>query len=70
MLPLKLKVSVTYTWEETIYPEEYEAEGITNVKEYYVHDGAYIDRIDKLDFSAENCLPDNYKCSVDVNWRE
>ncbi len=69
-MPLKFKVSVTYTWEETIHPEEYEAEGITNVKEYYVYNGAYTDRIYKLDSRAENCLPDGYKCSVDVKWEE
>lgn len=69
-MPLKFKVSVTYTWEETVRPEEYEAEDITNVKEYYVYNGAYADRIYKLDSSAENCLPDGYKCSVDVKWEE
>lgn len=67
-MPLKLKVSVTYTWEETIHPEDYEAEGITNVKKYYIDNGAYTDRIHKLDSRAENCLPDGYKCSIDVKW--
>ncbi len=69
-MPLKFKVSITYTWEETVYPEEYEAEGITNVKEYYVHNGVYTDRIYDLDSRADNCLPDGYKCSVNVKWEE
>ena len=65
---LKLKVSVTYTWEETVDPRDYENEYISNVKEHYILTGAYQDRIAKMDTRAENCLPDGYKCSVDVNW--
>lgn len=65
---LKLKVSVTYTWEETVNPREYDGEYISNIKEHYILIGAYQDRIAKLDTRAENCLPDNYKCSVDINW--
>ena len=65
---LKLKVSVTYTWEETVDPREYDGEYISNIKEHYILTGAYQDRIAKLDTRAENCLPDNYKCSVDINW--
>jgi len=67
---LKLKVSVTYTWEETVDPREYEGEYISNIKEHYILTGAYQDRIAKLDTRAENCLPDNYKCSVDINWEK
>lgn len=65
---LKLKVSVTYTWEETVDPRDYENEYISNIKEHYILTGTYQDRIAKLDTRAENCLPDNYKCSVDINW--
>jgi len=65
---LKLKVSVTYTWEETIDPRDYDGEYISNVKEHYILTGAYQDRIAKLDTCADNCLPKGYKCSVDVNW--
>lgn len=65
---LKLKVSVTYTWEETVDPREYDDEYISNVKENYILTGAYQDRIAKLDTRAENCLPDGYKCSVDIKW--
>lgn len=65
---LKLKVSVTYTWEETVDPREYDGEYISNIKEHYILTGAYQDRIAKLDTRAENCLPDGYKCSVDINW--
>lgn len=65
---LKLKVSVTYTWEETVDPHEYDGEHISNIKEHYILTGAYQDRIDKLDTRADNCLPDGYKCSVDINW--
>lgn len=67
---LKLKVSVTYTWEETVDPRDYENEYISNIKEHYILTGAYQDRIAKLDTRAENCLPDGYKCSVDINWKE
>ena len=65
---LKLKVSVTYSWEEEVDPREYENEYVSNIKEHYILTGAYQDRINKLDARAENCLPDGYKCSVDINW--
>ena len=67
---LKLKVSVTYTWEEEVNPREYGGEYISNIKEHYVLTGAYQERINKLDTRAENCLPNGYKCSVNLNWQE
>ena len=67
---LKLKVSVTYTWEETVDPRDYDGEYISNIREHYILTGAYQERIYKLDTRAENCLPDGYKCSVDLKWEE
>lgn len=66
--PLKLKVSVTYSWEETLDPKEYDDELVSNIKEHYILTGAYQERINKLDIRASNCLPDKYKCSVDLKW--
>lgn len=67
---LKLKVSVTYSWDEEVYPYEYEGECVSNVREHYILTGAYQERINKLDTRADNCLPDNYKCSIDIRWEE
>jgi hypothetical protein len=68
--PLKLKVMVTYSWEELIDPKEYGDEFISNIKEHYILTGAYQDRIEKLDTRAANCLPDDYKCNVDLKWAD
>ena len=68
--PLKLKIMVTYSWEETVDPSEYEDEFISNIKEYYILTGAYQERINKLDTRADNCLPDKYKCSIDLKWAD
>jgi len=65
---LKLKVSVTYSWEEEVDPREYEY--ISDIKKHYILTGAYKECINKLDTRADNCLPDNYKCSIDLNWEE
>lgn len=67
---LKLKVSVTYSWNEEVDPREYEGEHVSNVKEHYILTGAYQERIHKLDTRAGNCLPDGYKCSIDIRWEE
>ena len=67
---LKLKVSVTYSWEEEVDPREYENEYISNIKEHYILTGVYQECINKLDTRADNCLPDNYKCSIDLRWEE
>jgi hypothetical protein len=67
---IRLKVSVTYNWEEEIDPREYEDEYISNIKEHYILTGAYQERFSKLDTRAENCLPDGYKCHIDLKWEE
>lgn len=67
---MKLKVSITYSWEEEVDPREYDSEYISNVREHYILTGAYQERINKLDARAENYLPDGYKCSVDLKWEE
>ena len=68
--PLKLKIMVTYSWEETVDLSEYEDEFVSNIKEHYILTGAYQERINKLDTRAENCLPDRYKCSIDLKWAD
>ena len=67
---LKLKVSITYSWNEEVDPREYEGEYVSNAKEHYILTGAYQERIHKLDTRAGNCLPDGYKCSIDIKWEE
>lgn len=68
--PLELKVTITYSWKELIDPKEYEDEFISNIKEHYILTGAYQDRINKLDTRAANCLPDDYRCNVDLKWAD
>lgn len=65
-----LKVSVTYNWEEEVDPHEYENEYVSNIKEHYILTGAYQERISKLNTRADNCLPEGYKCSIDLKWEE
>lgn len=67
---MKLKVSITYSWEEEVDPREYDDEYVSNVKEHYILTGAYQERINKLDTRASNCLPDGFKCSIDLKWEE
>lgn len=66
---LKLKVMVTYTWEENVDVSEY-SDYISNIREHYILTGGYLDRINKLDEKADNCLPGNYKCSINMHWEE
>ena len=66
--PLKLKITVTYSWDETVDPSEYEDEFVSNIKEHYILTGAYQERINKLDTRAENCLPDRYRRSIHLKW--
>ena len=67
---MKLKVKVEYEWIEDVDEQEYIDEYISNVREHYILTGAYQERINKLDPRAENCLPDGYKCHIDINWED
>ena len=68
--PLELKITITYSWKELVDPKEYDDEFISNIKEHYILTGAYQDRIEKLDTRAANCLPNDYKCNVDLKWAD
>lgn len=68
---MKVKIKVSYEWEEDLTEawKEWEADGYT-IEEFKQHELCYQHAIERLDSAADNHILNNYERNLKVEWKD
>lgn len=68
---MKLKIKISYEWEEDLTEawKEWEADGYT-IEEFKNNEISFNHAIERLDSAADNHILVNYKRNVETKWIE